>query len=80
MITKRLTAPLLRKVKVPKLVYTPLLKLPFEAIISAKHVLITYTFVDNLPLTNIHVYITFKKFLILSNFFILYDILADNVT
>jgi len=35
--------------------YMPLLKLQFEAIISAKHVLITYiyTFVDNLPLTNI---------------------------
>jgi len=31
----------------------PLLKLPFEAIISAKHVPITYTFVDNLPLTNV---------------------------
>jgi len=31
----------------------PVLKLPFEAIISAKHVLITYTFEDNIPLTNI---------------------------
>jgi len=32
----------------------PLWKLPFEAIISAKHILFTHTFVDNnLPLTNI---------------------------
>jgi len=35
------------------IVYTPLLKLPFEAIISAKDVLIIFSFVDNLPLTNI---------------------------
>jgi len=31
----------------------PLLKLLFEAITSAKYVLITYTFADNLPLTDI---------------------------
>ena len=41
-ITKRLTAPLPEKVKMTKIVYMPLLKLLSEAIISAKHVLITY--------------------------------------
>ena len=50
-ITKRLTAPLSGKVKVPENVYMSVLKLPFEAIISATHLLIIYTFVDNLPLT-----------------------------
>ena len=53
-ITKRVTAPLSGKVKVQFFfVYMPLLKLPFLAIIAAKHVLITYTFVKCLPLTNI---------------------------
>jgi len=52
-ITKRLTAPLPWKVKIPVKVYIPLLKQSFKAILSAKHVLFTYRFVENLPLTNI---------------------------
>ena len=52
MITKRLTAPLSGKVKVPEnCFYTTLLKFPFEALISAKHVLIANKFMKNVPLT-----------------------------
>jgi len=54
MITKRLTAPRFPgKCKCQKIVYMLLLKLLSEAIVSAKHVLIIYEFVDNVPLTNI---------------------------
>ena len=42
-----------REVKVPENSYMSLLQLPFEAVSLAKHVPITYTFVDHLPLTNI---------------------------
>jgi len=43
------------KWKYQQIIYTSLLKLQFEAEISAQHVLITqfYTYVDNLPLTKI---------------------------
>jgi len=57
-----------------KIVYLPLLKLLFEAILSAKHVVITYTIVDNLQLTTI-----LNVVFILSNFFMT-CILADNLT
>ena len=63
-ITKRLTAPLPGKWKYRKIVYIPLLKRPFEAIISAKRVLITYSVVDNIPRTHIK-----NFFMILSNYF-----------
>jgi len=53
----------------------PLLKPPFEAIISAKLVLITYTFVDNLSLTNIQ-----KVFYFVQLFYdIGLDLLANNL-
>jgi len=47
-----------------KCFHMSLLKLQFEAAILAKHVLIIYTFVDNLPLTKMQ-----KRFLYFSNFF-----------
>jgi len=51
-IRKRLTAPLIGKVNVPENCLHATAKT--EAIISAKHVLITYSFtVDTLPLINI---------------------------
>jgi len=54
------------------MVYMPLRKLPVEAIVAAKHVLITYTFVDNLPLTKIYKFLDFAQ--------LFCDILADYCT
>ena len=48
------------------------MQLPFEANISTTHVFVTYTFVDNLPLTKIY-----KSFFYCLHLF--YDILAGNL-
>jgi len=66
-----LTAPLHGKVKVhmyQQIIYTSKQKLQFEAAISGKHVLpvITYKFVDNLPLTK-----TMKRCFYFPNFFMI---------
>ena len=63
------------KWKYQKIVYIPMLLIPFEAIISAKHVLITCTIVDNLLLST-------DPILIFCFIFVLhvYDILANNLT
>ena len=59
------------KSKYQQIIYMLLLKLQIGAAISAKHVLSTYTFVDNLQLTKIE-----NRFLYFSNFFMTHFLIS----